>query len=210
MNVLSASIFRLFRGYSCMNNDYRRSFFIASVTGLILTTFLFSCGNSDKDLNDYNSKSLGIEEIKNADINYSLGGKAKAKLLSPLMLRVQDVNPYVEFPKKLHVDFFNETGAVDSRLDALYGKYFEQESKVFLKDSVKVINIKGDTLYCDELWWDRNRKDNEFYTEKPVRIRTKTQIINGVGMEARQDFKGYVIKKVTGIINVPNSQFPGN
>ncbi len=210
MNVLSASIFRLFRGYSCMNNDYRRSFFIASVTGLILTTFLFSCGNSDKDLNDYNSKSLGIEEIKNADINYSLGGKAKAKLLSPLMLRVQDVNPYVEFPKKLHVDFFNETGAVDSRLDALYGKYFEQESKVFLKDSVKVINIKGDTLYCDELWWDRNRKDNEFYTEKPVRIRTKTQIINGVGMEARQDFKGYVIKKVTGIINVHNSQFPGN
>ena len=210
MNVLSASIFRLFRGYSCMNNDYRRSFFIASVTGLILTAFLFSCGNSDKDLNDYNSKSLGIEEIKNADINYSLGGKAKAKLLSPLMLRVQDVNPYVEFPKKLHVDFFNEIGAVDSRLDALYGKYFEQESKVFLKDSVKVINIKGDTLYCDELWWDRNRKDNEFYTEKPVRIRTKTQIINGVGMEARQDFKGYVIKKVTGIINVPNSQFPGN
>ena len=210
MNVLSASIFRLFRGYSCMNNDYRRSFFIASVTGLILTTFLFSCGNSDKDLNDYNSKSLGIEEIKNADINYTLGGKAKAKLLSPLMLRVQDVNPYVEFPKKLHVDFFNETGAVDSRLDALYGKYFEQESKVFLKDSVKVINIKGDTLYCDELWWDRNRKDNEFYTEKPVRIRTKTQIINGVGMEARQDFKGYVIKKVTGIINVHNSQFPGN
>ena len=49
---------------------------------------------------------------------------------------------------------------------------------------------------------------NEFYTELPVRIRTKTQIINGVGMEARQDFKGYVIKKVTGIINVPNSQFP--
>ena len=191
-----------------MNNDYRRYFFIASVTGLILTTFLFSCGNSDKDLNDYNSKSLGIEEIKNADINYSLGGKAKAKLLSPLMLRVQDVNPYVEFPKKLHVDFFNETGAVDSRLDALYGKYFEQESKVFLKDSVKVINIKGDTLYCDELWWDRNRKDNEFYTEKPVRIRTKTQIINGVGMEARQDFKEPYIKVVTGYIKVPAAQFP--
>lgn len=177
---------------------------------LFFISLLASCGNSEKELNDYNSKSLGVEEIKNADINYTLGGKAKAKLLSPLMLRVQDASPYVEFPKKLHVDFFGETGAVDSRLDALYGKYLEQESKVFLKDSVKVINVKGDTLYCDELWWDRNRKGNEFYTELPVRIRTKTQIINGVGMEARQDFKGYVIKKVTGIINVPNSQFPGN
>ena len=188
----------------------RKVFFLPVLAFLFLSAFLSSCGNTDGEVDDYNSKNLGIEEIKNADINYTMGGKPKAKLLSPLMLRVQYTNPYVEFPKKLHVDFFNENGQVESRLDALYGKYFELESKVFLKDSVKVINIKGDTLYCDELWWDRNRKGSEFYTELPVRIRTKTQIINGVGMEARQDFKGYHIKKVTGIINVANSQFPAD
>ena len=188
-------------------NVYSNPFLFTSIP-FIFILLASSCGNSDKELNEYNNKSLGIEEIRNADINYTLGGKAKAKLRSPLMLRVQDASPYVEFPKKLHVDFFSETGTVDSRLDALYGKYLEQESKVFLKDSVKVINIKGDTLYCDELWWDRNRKGNEFYTEKSVRIRTKTQIINGVGMEASQDFKSYLIKKVTGIINVANSEFP--
>ena len=194
--------------FKANNRINKTACFLYSLSFLFLITALISCGNSDKEVNDYNSKKLGVEEIKNADINYTLSGNAKAKLLSPLMLRVQEASPYVEFPKKLHVDFFNETGTVDSRLDALYGKYLEQESKVFLKDSVKVINMKGDTLYCDELWWDRNRKGNEFYTELPVRIRTKTQIINGVGMEARQDFKGYVIKKVTGIINVANSQFP--
>lgn len=188
----------------------RKVFFLRILAFLFLIAVLFSCGNTDGEVNDYNSKRLGIEEIKNADINYTLGGKPKAKLRSPLMLRVQDTNPYVEFPQKLHVDFFSENGEVESRLDALYGKYFELESKVFLKDSVKVINIKGDTLYCDELWWDRNRIGSEFYTDLPVRIRTKTQIINGIGMEARQDFKGYVIKKVTGMINVPNSQFPAD
>ena len=208
MMVLLQSIFRQLRQSFCINNINRNIFQATAFIGF--TTLLISCGNSDRELNEYNSKSLGVEEIKDADINYTLGGKAKAKLTSPLMLRVQEASPYVEFPKKLHVDFFSETGTVDSRLDALYGKYLEMESKVFLKDSVKVINIKGDTLYCDELWWDRNRKDNEFYTELPVRIRTKTQIINGVGMEARQDFKGYHIKKVTGIINVPNSQFPAD
>jgi LPS export ABC transporter protein LptC len=208
MMALLQSIFLYFRGNNSMNNICKATTILQSAALLLLVTCLIACGNTDLELKDYNSKRLGVEEIKNADINYTLGGKAKAKLLSPLMLRVQEASPYVEFPKKLHVDFFNETGTVDSRLDALYGKYMEQESKVFLKDSVKVVNIKGDTLYCDELWWDRNRKGNEFYTELPVRIRTKTQIINGIGMEARQDFKGYVIKKVTGIINVANSEFP--
>ena len=184
----------------------RKVFFLPTLAFLFFSAFLSSC-NTDVEVNDYNSKNLGVEEIKNADINYTLGGKPKAKLLSPLMLRVQDTNPYVEFPKKLHVDFFNENGQVESRLDALYGKYFELESKVFLKDSVKVINIKGDTLYCDELWWDRNRKGSEFYTELPVRIRTKTQIINGVGMEARQDFKGYHIKKVPVLSMLPILSF---
>lgn len=206
MMVLLQSIFRQLRQSFCINNINRNIFQATALIGF--TTLLISCGNSDRELNEYNSKSLGVEEIKDADINYTLGGKAKAKLTSPLMLRVQESSPYVEFPKKLHVDFFSETGTVDSRLDALYGKYLEMESKVFLKDSVKVINIKGDTLYCDELWWDRSRKGNEFYTELPVRIRTKTQIINGIGMEASQDFKSYVIKKVTGIITVANTEFP--
>ena len=155
-----------------------------------------------------NSKKLGVEEAKNVDINYTLGGKAKAKLLSPLMYRVQDTLPYVEFPKTLHVDFYNDSSGVDSRLDALYGKYYESQSRVFLRDSVKVINVKGDTLYCDELWWDRAKKDHEFYTEKAVRIRTKTQIIYGIGMDAKQDFKDWHIIEPRGFVTVPSSQFP--
>ena len=199
---------RFLREHTRLNTVCSKTYFLSIISCFFLIPVLPSCGNSDTEISEFNKKSLGVEEIKNADINYTLGGKAKAKLLSPLMLRVQDVNPYVEFPKKLHVDFFNEDGTIDSRLDALYGKYFGQESKVFLKDSVKVINILGDTLYCDELWWDRNRKGSEFYTDKPVRIRRKLQIIDGVGMDASQDFKAWHIINPVGVINVPNSQFP--
>lgn len=177
----------------------------------ILIICFTSCGNSDDDISMYNSKSLGIEEIKNADINYTMGGKTKAKLTSPLMLRVQQNTPYVEFPKTLHVDFFNENGEVDSRLDARYGKYFEQESKVFLRDSVRVINTTGDTLYCNELWWDRSRTGREFYTDKPVRIRKKMEVTDGTGMEAAQDFKNWVILNPSqGVMKIPASQFPDN
>lgn len=185
--------------------------FLPTLALVFLTAVLSSCGNSDKEINAFNSKSLGIEEIKNADINYTLGGRAKAKLRSPLMLRVQEINPYVEFPKTLHVDFFNENAEVESKLDAKYGKYFEMESKVFLRDSVTIINILGDTLYCTELWWDRNRVGREFYTDKPVRIRKKMEVVDGTGMESAQDFKNWVILNPSkGLMKIPASQFPAD
>ena len=182
--------------------------FLKAATVIVSCFFLFACENDMNEVRELGKQKNTVEEGKNIEGYLSQTAKMKAKLTAPLMRRYITDSPYIEFPNTLHVDFFNEASTVDSRLDARYGKYLEMESKVFLKDSVKVINIKGDTLYCDELWWDRNRKGSEFYTELPVRIRTKTQIIDGVGMEASQDFKSYVIKKVTGILNVTNSQFP--
>ena len=187
-------------------NGYKK-IIAAFISGCI---FLSACENSLPEINKLNTKNLGVEEGKNVDINYTLGGKAKAKLLAPLMLRVQDTVPYVEFPQKLHVDFYNDTAGIDSRLDALYGKYYESQSRVFLKDSVKVINVLGDTLYCTELWWDRSKKDHEFYTDKAVRIRRKMQVIDGVGMDARQDFKAWHIIDPKGFVKVPASEFPTN
>lgn len=199
------------RGNTGLKVSGRNAAFICVAIYSLIFVLLSSCENTDKEIQEMNSRGLGVEEIKNADINYTIGGKAKAKLLSPLMLRVQMNVPYVEFPNTLHVDFFNDTAGVDSRLDARYGKYLELESKVFLKDSVVVINVLGDTLYCDELWWDRNRVGNEFYTDKPVRIRRKMEVINGTGMQAAQDFKNWVILNPSqGVMKIPASEFPDN
>ncbi|MEJ7626712.1 MAG: LPS export ABC transporter periplasmic protein LptC [Ferruginibacter sp.] len=179
----------------------------AFLTGCI---FLSSCENNEADVARLTKKrSLSVEEGRNVIINYTLKGDIKTILKAPLMLRVQDTAVFVEFPKTLTADFYNEKGKAESRLTAQYGKYKESESIIYLRDSVVVINFaRGDTLYCDELYWDRNRKDAEFYTDKPVRIRTRTQIINGRGMEAPQDFKRHYIKYPTGIVTVPSANFP--
>lgn len=179
-------------------------FIAALISGCI---FLCSCENDDKVLTA-DTKNAGLDEATNVVVRYSVGGKLKAILTGPLMYRSQGANAYIEFPKTLHVDFYGEDGKLESKLDALYAKYRDTESKVFLRDSVKVINVKGDTLHCDELYWDRSRTGTEFYTDKPVRIRTKTQIIDGVGMDARQDFKEWHIVKSTGFIKVPATEFP--
>ena len=126
------------------------------------------------------------------------------------MLRVQDTMPYVEFPQTLHVDFYNDEEKIESYLDARYAKYNESQSRILLKDSVRFIGLKnGDTLICDELYWDRNRPVYQFYTDKPVQIRTKMQTIFGTGFETSQDFKDkHVINPTNSIIKVPSSQFP--
>lgn len=170
--------------------------------------FLFSCENDEGEVNSLFSKKLGVEEGVDIKLTFTTAGKTKAILTSPLMLRVQDTITYIEFPKTLEVKFYNEESIVESTLTALYARYKESQDIVFLKDSVKIINNKGEKLFTDELYWDRSRTGFEFYTDKPFRIRTLTHIIDGVGMEASQDFKQRVMKKVTGMIKIPSSQFP--
>ena len=178
----------------------------ALVTGCF---FLISCENSLKDLEQFSSnKKIGIEEARGVTIIYALGEKTSAKLTAPLMLRHQESVPFLEFTKTVHADFYDDSMRIESKLDAHYAKYLETESKVFLKDSVVVFNILGDTLYCDELYWDRNRPGQEFYTDKPVRIRTRTHIIDGDGLDAPQDFKSWHIINGRGIVRVSSTEFP--
>ncbi|MEO6328043.1 MAG: LPS export ABC transporter periplasmic protein LptC [Ginsengibacter sp.] len=181
--------------------------FLAAIT--MCCFFILGCENSLKEIRDATAKRIGVEEAKQVNINYSISGKTKARITAPLMLRYQDTVPYTEFPKTIHADFYNDSLVIESRLDARYARYMETENKVFLRDSVKVINRTGDTLYCNELYWDRSKTGKEFYTDKPVRIRTKTHIIDGSGMDAPQDFKDWHILHPTGFVKVPASQFPG-
>lgn len=170
--------------------------------------FFTACKNDRRDIDKLYEKKVGIEEAVDVKINFSASGRPKAVLTAPTMLRVQDTVPYLEFPNTLKVMFYNEEGVHESTLTAHYARYKENDDVVFLRDSVKIWNTKNETLYCEEMYWDRRRTGAEFYTDKPVRIRTLTHIIDGIGMEAQQDFKNYKILKPVGILKVSGSEFP--
>ena len=165
--------------------------------------FFFACENDPKTIKELTEKKIMVEEAKDIETFLSQGGKMKAKLWAPYMLRYQADTIYVEFPRSLHVNFFDSTGKVESHLDALYGKYFETLNKVYLRDSVLVYNIQGDTLRCPDLWWDQNSQ--KIYTDKNVRIWKGGDIFFGKGMEAKQDLTEINIKQATGRVTVPDS-----
>jgi LPS export ABC transporter protein LptC len=142
------------------------------------------------------------------DSGGKLTARVKGKLTAPYMLRFDRADsPYAEFPRSLHVDFYNDSMRIESILDAKYGKYLSAQDKVFLRDSVVVKNIlKGDTLRCKTLWWDQHTE--RFTTSDSVRIYTPDKILYGTGMEADQNFRWYTILHMTGMVLNSGSNVP--
>ncbi len=173
--------------------------------------FLFSCENDRTVVNQLAKKKENNTEVAtDIKMNYTVGGKAKAILTAPIMIHVEDTVSYYEFPKTLYAEFYNIQEQKESKLTALYGKYKDGKDIIYLKDSVKIINmLKGDTIYCEDLYWDRSRTGVEFYTNKKVRIRQKDgQHMNGLGMEADQAFKNFHLLNGNGVINSKGDGFP--
>ena len=179
---------------------------ILLIAGFSCCFFVISCENDINQINAWTGKKVMVETGKHIESYLSEEGLVKAKLTAPLMYRYEADTVYSEFPKTLHVDFYNDSTQIETRLDSKHGKYFETLDKVYLWDSVVVINVKGDTLKTNDLWWDKNRR--LFYTDSYAEYRTKDkQIYPGRGLEATQDFKSIVFKQPIGTVNVSDKNF---
>src|ERR1700694_3091742 len=146
-----------------MNNFPPHKKFLKQAALFIGCFFFFGCENDVKVIEALGKTRAMTEEADSIQTFLSQGSKMKAKLWAPYMVRFETDTQYIEFPRSLHVNFFDSTGKVESHLDAKYGKYYEGLNKVYLRDSVLVFNVLGDTLRCPELWWDQNTQ--KFYTD---------------------------------------------
>ena len=176
---------------------------------LVSCFFVSACENDFDQVRDLGKKKTSVEEATDVVSYLSQDALLKAKLTSPLMLRIQSDTPRTEFPKTLHVDFYNDSTKVESQLFAKYGRYLQNQSKVLLRDSVVVYNVKGDTMRTNELWWDQNK--GTFSTDKPVYIHQPNgNIINSIGMEASQDLNNVKLYKIqpTTFLYVADSTMP--
>ncbi len=180
---------------------------IKKIVVLLICLSAIDCENDIKKVQALGKKGLGVDEGKGIESYFSHGGVTKAKLLAPFMLRYQFDTVRVEFPKGLHVDFYDSSLQVESQLSAQFGRYLENDHKVFLRDSVVVFNTKGDTLHTTELYWDQDKEI--FYTDKPVTIHQPKQILRSrTGMRSRQDFKEFTLFDVNDSrMNIPDSTY---
>jgi hypothetical protein len=126
-----------------MINIRNHIFSIKKAAALIMGCFFFMACENDLDvIRKMQEQKLSVDEVKNVTSYLSQGGRMKAKLTAPLMLRYFDSVPRVEFPNSLHVDFYNDSMQIESYLDAKKAWYYEQQSRIVLTYSVVVIHLK--------------------------------------------------------------------
>ena len=169
---------------------------ITAVTFLSSCFFIVSCENNINDVKALSANTGGIDIGKDVAIYMSEGGKMKAKLTAPNMKKyLQDSGKMIEFPNSIKVDFYKDSTKIESKLRANYANYIQEQNKFFLKGDVVIFNVKGDTLWCKEMYWDQ--AISKFHTDKEVVIKQHNPIskIYGLGFEANQDLTDIKIIK---------------
>lgn len=189
---------------------YTYPFVISSILfAALLVLSVSGCKNDPEEINALvNKQSMQEDRADEVTIIYSERGKSKIRMYATEFIRNEVAKPpFVDMRKGLKVEFFEDSSDnVESTLTALYARWYEGKGNVLIRDSVVVVNKKGETLRTEELIWNQNLR--KFYTEKFVRINTPDQVMYGDGLEANEDFSWYRIKNPKGVVRVDKEEMP--
>lgn len=186
-----------------------RKYYLCNI-GIILAGILLisSCSNSSEDINALTARNNRREDhATDVTFIYSKDGKIKMRAFAHDFVRNESANPpYINMNRKLKAEFFDDSGKVEHVLTADSCRYYTIKGDVIVWDSVQVVSRKGEQLNTDELVW--NAGIQKFFTEKPVKITTPTEVLFGNGMEANSDFSWYRIIDPKGTVAVNKSEMP--
>jgi len=140
-----------------------------------------------------------LNEGENIETSYIEKSSLKLKMQAKKILQMQ--NGDQDFPEGLYLEFYDELGNITSTLKCNQAYQFKDENKWRGRGNVIIKNIEKDQqLNTEELFWTPATK--QIYTDKFVTIKTPDQVINGTGMEAKQDLSSYkILHHIEGTIN---------
>jgi LPS export ABC transporter protein LptC len=142
-----------------------------------------------------------LMEIDSMETIYSDVAETRVRVRAKKQLGLQNGNR--EFPQGLFIEFF-EKGKVASTLTSNFGRYYKDLNKYLVSGNVVIKDLdEGKQLNTEELFWMPAEERIFVDPSKQVIITTKTDVLNGFGLEAKEDFSKYRIlnPKGTKIVN---------
>ena len=157
--------------------------------------------NDPKEVENITNCQKPAEVSTGVQALYSDSGKLKARLIAPKMVRaISTEEPTVEMPNGLEVWFYDNKGKVNSHLRANYGIRYINKARTRVAGNVQVVNLKGDSLNTEEMFWDEPTQ--KIFSHKFVKVRTKDEIIFADGFESDVNFSNYTFYKIRGRLSV--------
>jgi len=172
--------------------------------------FLSACENSLNDIQKIASKEEDkpISTSKGVDVIYSDSAKVKARLLTPLMIEMDDPNKgYQEMPKGVKIIFYDDFMKQKGTITSDYAIRLQKENTITFRRNVVATNAQGETFKSEELVYDQTRK--KIYTQKPVTINMGNgTVMQGIGATSNESLYPWTIEQSTGTFPVDEKQDP--
>lgn len=176
--------------------------FLSFCCMVVLMVFFASCDSETPPIEDFvPNEAANLEIARDVEVVYSELGQVKARIIAPLMIKgTKDNDDFMEYPEGLTVYNYNSQMEIESKMSANYGISHEKKEEVMVRDNVVLINIKGEKLNSEELWWDRKTK--KITSDKFVKVTTLEEEIIGYGFDANEDFSEYTVRNVKMITTI--------
>lgn len=168
------------------------------ITGIIL---LSSCEKKQVVVKDLQIKEMPSLSGKNVETMYTDSGKVTLIVKTPLVQQFTTKDdPHTLFPEGLTVLFYDKKTTPQASITAHYARYTEKDKQWELRDSVVAVNVEGDILETELLYWSEPKE--RVWSDRFVRFTLKDKIIMGTGFESDSRLTNGTIKNVSGTIYV--------
>lgn len=172
-----------------------------SIPVLLGAGMLLSCRNDlDKVAAVEVPRSAPDRTTTNAVYDFSEGGHVRNRLFAGKVAE-WNADPRTELSEGLELRFLDTTAQVTSVLTARRGIIVPKENRMEVSDNVVFINAKGERLETEHLVWDQDSA--RVYTDRPVQVQRKDDVIFGDGLLAAEDMSWYTIRRPKGSFSLP-------
>ena len=183
----------------------RKHIIMISAVLITGTALLSSCEKKTEVVNDLQIKDLPSLSAKNVETMYSDSGKVTLVVRAPEIQQFTGKDdPHTIFPQGLSVQFYDRTTSPQASITSRYARYTEKDELWELRDSVVAVNMQGDILETELLYWSEPRES--VWSDRFVKITGKDKIIMGTGFESDPHLTRYRIKNMSATIYITDEQ----
>lgn len=178
-----------------------------SIAAIFMVAMFFSCTNDTKKVRDFLAdKNLPIAIGKDVFHVYKDSGKVTSKLVTPILKDFTNKgHPYNEFPKGIKIVTYDNDGKDSTTITGNYALSYTSTRVSEIKGNVVVFNHTSERrLETNQLFWDQREK--YFFTEDGFRVTNITDTISGFGFESKQDLSKWLLKDITGGVEVQKEE----